>query len=71
MPTKLDGPEEYRGRQSGRFSVALGKKKKSVLAKVLDDNKDQFGAGYFKTGESPKDYTQTLIDKLSHKAYPL
>jgi predicted ATPase len=60
----LKGLEEYRGHQSGRFFLALGKNKQDGLSQFLEKRKEQPNIGY-DTGKSLSDCAETIINNLS------
>ncbi|MEP5760574.1 MAG: AAA family ATPase [Litoreibacter sp.] len=66
MPKTLDGLEEHRGQQSGRFFVALGKSKQGLLLQVLEENAHKLDIGANDVGIKPEDQVAIVLEKLSY-----
>jgi predicted ATPase len=66
MPTTLDGLEEHRGQQSGRFFVALGNNMHGVLSQILKDNEQKLDVIGRNVDIKPEDQVATIFDKLNH-----
>lgn len=62
----LHGLEEHRGPQSGRFFVALGRRKQRLLSQILSKNAEKLGNGGHHVGIKPEIQIETILDKLSH-----
>lgn len=64
--TKLEGPEEYRGRQTGQFSIAIGKNRRDALAVLLERFQKGFQQSAYHSSTTPADDARILLENLSH-----
>lgn len=66
VPKTLNGLEEHRGQQSGRFFVALGKNKQDCMEKALDLFQGTANEPSAQADNQFDDQIETIFDKLSH-----
>ncbi|MBY5973019.1 ATP-binding protein [Ferrimonas balearica] len=65
-PKALDGLEEHRGQESGRFFVALGNNTQSLLQKFLEANEYKLSMVNRRRYAHTNDQVAFIFEKLSH-----
>ncbi|OAN78224.1 hypothetical protein A8B82_10815 [Sulfitobacter sp. EhC04] len=66
MPTKLIGPEEYRGQQSGKFFVALGMNLEQSFSKFVSEHEDKLTQRLRHSQRTAQEHIYTIFEKLGH-----